>query len=152
VSDVWSLLDSQLTLICSMPRMTTCFSWSDIRTDEELWISTATATTTSKNLVYRVPALIVTSPSSETVDDDVKVLDLFHGLLDIHATIPPMSTWTPPFGSLDSLETIPDELDEVEATLVPSFSSANELFARLKQAIDGNHVGDYNTLLDSLVF
>jgi hypothetical protein len=132
--------------------MTTCFSWSDIRTDEELWISTATATTTSKDLVYRVPALIVTSPSTDTIIDDVQVADLFHGLLAIHTTVPPMSTSTPAFGSLDSLETIPDELDEAEATLVPSSSSANDLFARLKKAIDGNHIGDYNTLLDSLVF
>jgi hypothetical protein len=135
-----------------MPRMTTCFSWSDIRTDEELWISTATATSTSNNLGYPIPALIVTSPSTETIDGDVKVIDLFHGLLDVHATVPPTSTSTPAFGSIDSLETIPDELDEAEATLVPSSLSANELFARLKKAIDGNHVGDYSALLDSLIF
>jgi hypothetical protein len=135
-----------------MPRTTTCFSWSDIRTDEELWISTATVTLTSNNLGYPIPALIVTSPSTETIDDDVKATDLFHGLLDIHATVPPTSTSTPAFGSLGGLETIPDELDEAEATLVPSSSSANDLFARLRKAIDGNHVGDYNALLDSLVF
>jgi hypothetical protein len=135
-----------------MPRMTTCFSWSDIRTDEELWISTATATSTSNNLGYPIPALIVTSPSTETIDDDVKATDLFHGLLAIHTTVPPTSTSTLAFGSLGSLETIPDELDEAEATLVPSSSSANDLFARLKKAIDGNHVGDYSALLDSLIF
>jgi hypothetical protein len=135
-----------------MPRMTTCFSWSDIRTDEELWISTATATSTSNTLGYPIPALIVTSPSTETIDDDVKATDLFHGLLDIHATVPPTSTPSLACGSLDSLETIPDELDEAEATIVPSSSSANELFARLQKAIDNNCLGDYNALLDSLVF
>jgi hypothetical protein len=152
VSEVWSLLDSQLTLFCSMPRMTTCFSWSDIRTEEELWISTAPVTSTSNELGYSIPALIVTSPSTDTIIDDVQVADLFHGLLAIHTTVPPTTTSTPVFGSLVSLETIPDELDEAEATLVPLSSSANDLFARLKKAIDGNHISDYNTLLDSLIF
>jgi hypothetical protein len=67
--------------------------------------------------------------------------DLFHGLLAIHASLPSV----PAFRSLDSLETIPDEVEE---TLVHSSSSASVMFAKLKQAVSP---GDVDALLRSLV-
>jgi hypothetical protein len=151
VSDLSFSFEPSPNPIFSMPRMTTRFCWSDIRTNKELWISTATS---SNDLRYPSPALIVTSPSTETVSDDVQVLDLFHELLAIHATLPstPALASVPASISLHSSETIPGESDEAEASLAPSLSSDNDLFAQLKKAIDANNLGDYHALLDSLIF